>query len=276
MKINHPALWLEEFPWINSQDHKYDRGYNVVNGGELGFLGATKLAAISSLRIGAGLVTILASKQTLSIYSTILTSVMVKPSANLVSFKEIISDKRVNSVLIGPGNGVTDATKQKVLAALKLAKNCILDADALTVFKDNPEELFTNVRDNAIITPHQGEFERLFTFNKSDPVTSCLDAAKRSGAVVVLKGPETIIANKQGEVIINNDTTPFLATAGSGDVLAGIIAGLVAQKVKLFYAAAIGVWIHSQAGKKFGAGLVSEDLPNLIPLVLKDIYKEKN
>ena len=270
--INSPSLWLKDLPKFNDDDNKYDHGHAIIVGSSIsdGSTGASKLAAYAALRSGAGLVSITSDEQTAPIYAASMMSVMVKIIKNSNEFIELIKDDRIKSILIGPGNGVSLSTKTNVLQALKLKKNLVLDADALTVFQNNPNELFQLINSDVVLTPHLGEFTRLFPLSEN-MVTSALDAAKISGANILLKGHDTIIASPNGQYVINKNAPTSLATAGSGDVLAGIITGFIAQGVNGFTASCIACYIHTEAAKLFGHGLISEDLVERTPQVLKEL-----
>lgn len=270
---NSPKLWLKQFPELNAESNKYSRGHAIIVGGGIEHSGAARMAATAALRSGAGLVTIACPKAAIIVYASHLTAVMLKSLGN--DFDEFIKDERKNSFLIGPGAGITANTKRLVLKFLSLNKNLVIDADAITVFKPKPEELFSAIKKSkgqTILTPHEGEFERLFKF-KGTKLERAKKAAEISGAVILLKGSETIIASPDGRVVINNNAPPTLATAGSGDVLAGIISSLVAQQMPALEAAAAAAWIHGEAAKKFGHGLIAEDLLYLIPQALDQIHK---
>lgn len=278
MKLNSPSVWIKDFPIIKAGDNKYDRGLVYVIAGDVkedGSAGASKLAASAALRAGAGVVKIICNSSNLQVYASNALSVMVKSCDDLDSYKCLLGDERLKAMLIGPGNGVNSYTKEKVLQALSLRKKMILDADAITVFKDNPNELFSNINSEVVLTPHEGEFCRLFDLT-DNRVESVINAAKVSNAVVLLKGNDSIIANSKGEYFINKAAPKCLATAGTGDVLAGIVTGIVAQGVDAFRAALIGVYIHSKAAEKIGRGMISEDLNTKIPEVLQDIEKLAN
>jgi hydroxyethylthiazole kinase-like uncharacterized protein yjeF len=208
---------------------------------------------------------------------------MVRAVDDRAQFGEMLSDARFNACVIGPGAGVGERTRGLVLEALTGRRAVVLDADALTSFADAPEALFAVIkgaRDSQIVlTPHAGEFARLFKkLGDADPVSSKLErtraAARESGAVVLLKGPDTVVASPDGRASIAANAPPWLATAGSGDVLAGIIAGLLAQHVPAFEAASMGVWMHGKAAREFGPGLIAEDLPEMLPEVLRGLYDE--
>lgn len=267
---NAPQVWRKYLPEIKAFGNKYDYGHVIVNGGDFlnGSTGAAKLAAIAALRCGAGLVSIVCNKNNAPIYAANALSVMVKIAENLDEFERIISDKRVTSVLIGPGNGLNQLTKDKVICALNLRKKVILDADALTIFQDNPQELFDNIKSEVVLTPHQGEFCRIFEFNEENRLKSVLTAATLSRATIILKGRDSIIASPEGNYIINRNAPSNLAKAGTGDVLAGILAGFIAQGVPSFYASCMACYVHSKAAEKIGFGLIAEDLLDHIDQII--------
>jgi ADP-dependent NAD(P)H-hydrate dehydratase / NAD(P)H-hydrate epimerase len=266
---NDPEWWLGGFPWPSLESHKYSRGHAVVSGGAV-MTGAARLAARAAARLGAGLVTVAAPEAVFSIYATALTGVIVHPVKGLDDFRVLLTDPRRNAALIGPGAGVGEDTRDSVLAILEAGKRTVLDADALTSFSDNPGALFRAIRSPCVVTPHAGEFVRLF-----DAAGSKLErtrrAARQSGAVILLKGADTVIAAPDGRTAINENATPYLATAGSGDVLAGMVLGLLAQGMEPFAASAAAVWIHGAAACRFGPGLVSEDLLETVPPVLRNL-----
>jgi NAD(P)H-hydrate epimerase len=183
------------------------------------------------------------------------------------TFEDAISDSRRNAVLVGPGNGITDETRHRTITALRAKKATVIDADALTIFADDPVSLFNWIKGPTVLTPHEGEFARLFD-NRDDKLTNARNAAQQSGAVVLLKGADTVIAEPDGRVAINSNAPATLATAGSGDVLAGLITGLMAQGMPAFEAACAGAWLHGEVARLFGAGLIAEDITENIPKVL--------
>jgi NAD(P)H-hydrate epimerase len=266
---DEPLWWLDGFPRPSLESHKYTRGHALVAGGET-MTGAARLAAKSALRTGAGLVTLAAPEAPFAIYAAALTGVIVQPVAGLDDFRALLADKRRNAVLIGPGAGVGAETREKTLATLEAGKCAVLDADALTSFADDPETLFSAIRSPCVMTPHEGEFARLFNATGSKPERA-RRAARQSGAVIVLKGADTVIASPDGRVAINANAPPELATAGSGDVLAGIVLGLLTQGMEPFAAAAAAVWIHGDAARRVGPGLISEDLIEALVPVLRDL-----
>ena len=239
--------------------------------------GAARLAAQGARRIGAGLVTIAAPPDVFAIYAAGAPGTLVAQVPDAPSFTVLLSDDRKNAVLIGPGAGVSRHTKLLVEAAIKTDKAIVLDADALTVFADSPGELFalTSSSLSCVLTPHEGEFKRLFTMT-GDKLTRAREAASQCGAVVLLKGADTVIAAPDGRTAINVGAPPELATAGSGDVLAGFIVGLLAQGMNAFDAACAGAWLHGRAATLFGPGLIAEDLADNLPPILRDLLKMKS
>jgi NAD(P)H-hydrate epimerase len=268
-----PLWWIDGFPRPGLESHKYTRGHALVAGGEM-MTGAARLAAKSALRTGAGLVTLAAPETAFPVYAASLTGVIVHPVAGPDDFHVLLADKRRNAVLIGPGAGVGAETRDKTLAILEAEKRAVLDADALTSFADDPGRLFAAIRSPCVMTPHEGEFARLFDPAGSKPERA-RQAAKESGAVIVLKGADTVIASPDGRVAINANAPPELATAGTGDVLAGIALGLLAQGMEPFAAAAAAVWVHGDAARRLGPGLVSEDLVEALPPVLRDLARRR-
>jgi len=269
---NSPDLWLSTLPALKANSSKYDRGHCVVLGGPVVSTGAARLAARAALRIGAGLVSVACDPSSLIVYATALEAVMTKPVKDVEAFAAWLEDKRITSLVLGPAAGVNERTKAFVLAALNAEKACVLDADALTVFKDDPAKLFSAIRSPVLLTPHEGEFARLFD-KVSDREADAMKAAKASGAVVVLKGSDTVIAAPDGRMVINRAAPPTLATAGSGDVLAGFAGGLMAQGMEVFDAACAAAWIHAEAARSFGPGLISEDLSETVPQVLRHLER---
>ncbi len=273
LHVNAPALWLKAFPWPHAQTHKHTRGrLSVVSGGPWN-TGAARLAARGGLRIGAGLVTVLSPPDALTSNAAHLEAVMLKPfdgDADLVRLADA-SD----AVVIGPAVGVGSVTVAEVQAIARTGAALVVDADALTSFQDDPAKLFSLLDRDDVMTPHPGEFERIFPgllTGAPERITAARQAAARAGCVVLLKGPDTVIAAPDGRAAVNVEAAPWLATAGSGDVLAGFIGGLVAQGMDSFEAACAGAWIHAEAGAGFGPGLIAEDLPDLAPPVLKRLY----
>ena len=275
---NSPELWGRAFPVPRIEGHKYSRGHAVVVSGGVAFTGAARLAARAALRAGAGLVTLASPREALAVNAAASLAVMVRPVDGAAELGDLLADRRLNAVVIGPGGGVGDGMRAQVAAALDGTRAVVLDADALTSFADDPLALFSAIAARAerpaVLTPHQGEFSRLFKSamqlpeNKSK-VDIARAAARTSGAVVLLKGPDTVIAAPDGRAAINENAPPYLATAGAGDVLAGLIAGLLAQGMAAFEAACAGAWLHGEAGNEVGPGLIAEDLTEALPKVYR-------
>src|SRR5262249_24200364 len=290
---NRPALWLAQLPRPTIDAHKYLRGHAVVVSGPAESTGAARLAARGALRCGAGLVTLVGSPAATAVNATHTTAVMVKALGDDAALAEFLGDKRRTATLIGPGAGVAAATAASVLTALRAAPAAVLDADALPGFAGpsetgvratglgfvvrGPEEaaarerLFAAIKARAggvVLTPHEGEFVRLFGALPGSKLARARAAASVSGAVVVLKGADTVIAAPDGRAAINDNAPPWLATAGAGDVLAGFVAGLLAQHMAPFAAACAAAWLHGQCADLIGPGLIAEDLPEVLPRVL--------
>jgi hydroxyethylthiazole kinase-like uncharacterized protein yjeF len=273
---NGPELWLERFPWPSATSHKHERGRLIVVSGDAWSTGAARLAARAGLRIGAGLVTVLSPAEALVSNAAHLEAVMLRPFETDVELEQAAAD--VDAAVVGPAAGVDEGTLLNVLALARTGAALVLDADAITVFRDDPEELFSMLDRDDVLTPHPGEFERLFPgllSSSPERITAAREAARRAGAVVLLKGADTVVAAPDGRAAVNVNGSPWLATAGSGDVLAGFIGGLVAQGMESFEAACAGAWIHAEAAELFGPGLISEDLPGLAPTVLRRLYEER-
>jgi ADP-dependent NAD(P)H-hydrate dehydratase / NAD(P)H-hydrate epimerase len=269
---NNPEKWLSLLPTIDQSSNKYTRGHTLVVGGQ-SLTGASRLSACAAARIGSGVTTLLVPKIAFTVYASALTSIMVKSFDDIETFNQSIINTRITSFLIGPGAGVSDDTRIQALKLLATSLPVVLDADAITAFQNDVRVLTNYLHANCVLTPHEGEFKRLFNLTE-DRLLNAQQAAKSCGAVIVLKGNETIIAAPDGQSIINDNAPPTLATGGSGDVLAGMIAGLIAQGMPAFEASAAAVWMHGEAAKLFGLGLIAEDLPGLLPKVLQKLHNE--
>lgn len=282
ISLNAPQAWIGSYPWPRIDGHKYKRGHAVVVSGPAHATGAARLAANAALRAGAGLVTVAAPKAAVPVLSASLEAVMVRQAQGAAGLKKLLSDKRLNAVLLGPGNGTGKATKIAVEAAAKAKRALVLDADAISSFTGESGNLAKLLKLNpiqALLTPHDGEFARLFM---SDPaqivrieskIEKVRSAAKRLGAVVLLKGPDTVVAAPDGRVTVANNAPPWLATAGAGDVLAGISLGLIAQGMPVFEAASAAVWLHGEAATEAGFGMTAEDLSPALKKVLERLYR---
>ncbi|HEY1710606.1 MAG TPA: NAD(P)H-hydrate dehydratase [Rhizomicrobium sp.] len=271
---NGPQLWLADFPWPKVEGHKYARGHCVVVSGPAHSTGAARLAARAALRVGAGLVSVASPPDSVAVNAASLTAVMVKPFVGASGLSDLLKDERLNAVVIGPGCGTGRATQEMVAAVLASKAAAVLDADALTSFKDDPQSMLTPLREPAVLTPHEGEFDRVFPGllkSSKNKIEAAKAAAAGAKCTVLLKGADTVIANPNGRVIVSGHAPPTLATAGSGDVLAGLIGGLLAQRVDSYKAAAMAAWLHGEAAFRFGPGLIAEDLPELLPAVLAEL-----
>ena len=277
---NVPALWGNHFPTLRADGHKYSRGAALVLSGNAHSTGAARLAARAALRAGAGLSTLASPPDSVAVNAAHVTAVMVAPFDGVAGFEKLLADARRNAIVLGPGAGIGPATKELVAAALAhgdAERTVVLDADALTSFALEAENLARLIKHGGrkvIITPHEGEFARLFSgvaavAAASDKLGRARAAAAFLGAVVLLKGPDTVVAEPGGRASIGCDAPPTLATAGSGDVLAGFIAGLAAQGMPAFEAASCAVWLHGAAARALGRGLIAEDLPEALPGVLR-------
>lgn len=269
---NDPDLWAARLPRRQPESHKYDFGHAVIVGGEV-MTGAARLAARAALRVGAGLVSLACPPAVLAVYAQASPSIITLPLATLTEFRELLGDPRKNAVLVGPGGGVGGATCEHVTAALGAGKAVVIDADALTSFADRPDELFQAATERCVLTPHEGEFARLFPDLTGNKLARARAAAKLSGAVILLKGGDTVIAAPDGRAVINGNAPPDLATAGTGDVLAGLIVGLLAQGLNSFQGAAAAAWLHGAAGEAVGRGLIAEDLPEALPMVFRKLSR---
>jgi ADP-dependent NAD(P)H-hydrate dehydratase / NAD(P)H-hydrate epimerase len=273
---NAPDLWRAHFPWPKLDGHKYGRGHAVAVSGPAAHTGAARMGARGALRIGAGLVTVASPPDALEVNAAHLTAIMLLAFDGPDGLARILADRRKNAILLGPALGVGDPTRRLVYTALASGAATVLDADALTSFADDAPSLFEAIKSNAargvVLTPHEGEFQRLFPdLGEASKLERARVAAQRSGAIMVLKGPDTVIAAPDARAAINDNAPPWLATAGAGDVLGGFIAGLLAQGMPAFEAACAGVWLHGAAAAAFGPGLIAEDLPEQLPAVLRGL-----
>jgi NAD(P)H-hydrate epimerase len=266
---NGPEAWLRQLPRPTSASNKYTRGHAIVcGGGEM--TGAARLAARGARRIGTGLVTIAAPPGVFAVYASDMPGTLIKSIPDGDAFRAFLKERRWNAVLVGPGAGVSEDTRDQVLAALAAGKFTVLDADSLSVFADDPDALFSAISSPCVLTPHEGEFSRIFAVD-GDKLSRTRAAAERSGAVVILKGSDTVIASPDGHAVIDSTAPPELSTGGTGDVLAGFVLGFMAQGMTAFDAACAAVWFHGAAAAAFGPGLIAEDLPEQIPLLLREL-----
>ncbi len=267
---NGEALW--SLPWPDAQAHKHARGHAMVVSGGAGRTGAARLAARAALRVGAGLVTVLSPPPAMRENAAQLTAIMLAEVKDVAAICAAAAN--AGAIVVGPAAGVTPRTRETLTALAELGVALVLDADALTVAAADPQVFLATLRPDAVLTPHVGEFRRLFpdlaegSLSRIERVRA---AARRAGCTVLLKGPDTVIAAPDGAAVVNTTGAPFLATAGSGDVLAGIIAGLIAQGMPSFDAACAGVWLHGRLGEHLGAGLIADDLPDALPDLLNTL-----
>jgi ADP-dependent NAD(P)H-hydrate dehydratase / NAD(P)H-hydrate epimerase len=266
---NEPALWRTELPQLQRTANKYSRGHVLISGG-YPITGAARMAARAAARIGAGLTSIAVPEAALPIYAAALQSIMVQPLSSPQEFERLLQDPRYSGFLIGPGAGVNEATRERALRMLATGRPVLLDADAISVFAADPSQLFNAIRGPCVLTPHEGEYQRLFS-DTDDKLSRARQAAVRSQCIIVLKGADTVIASPDGRAVINSNAPATLATGGSGDVLGGLILGLLGQGMDAFMAACAAVWLHGAAATTFGPGLLAEDLPDLIPGVLRSL-----
>jgi hydroxyethylthiazole kinase-like uncharacterized protein yjeF len=245
-----------------------------VVSGEQTSTGAARLAARGGLRIGAGVVTVLSPPSAVAANAAHLEAIMLRAFETDAELIEAADS--AEAVVIGPAAGVTPLTRARVSALARTGAALVLDADALTVFRDKPADLFKALDRDDVLTPHPGEFERVFPgLLKAGPhrIEAARQAAAKAGAIVLLKGADTVIAAPDGRAAVNVEPASWLATAGSGDVLAGFIAGLIAQGMESFEAACAGSWIHAECARRHGPGLIAEDLPGLAVGVLGELYR---
>ena len=278
LKINSIKLWLKKFPWKKKNDHKYSRGRLIIIGSQPNMIGSTILSSEAALRVGTGSVKIICSNKTLSTYSLKFPSILKEEINNLNLFKNLIIKEKNSIFLIGPGAGSNSLTKKRTKLILKYSKYAIIDADALTCFKKNPEGLYSLLDKNKIITPHIKEFHSIFPkiSKKINNYEKIVKASKVCKCNIVLKGTNTLINSSNGNIVLNKHTSSELAVIGSGDVLSGIIASLVGNnKLNPFLACCAAVWIHGDIAKKFGPGLIAEDIVRNIPKSLKKLKKRR-
>jgi ADP-dependent NAD(P)H-hydrate dehydratase / NAD(P)H-hydrate epimerase len=275
--VNDPQLWAKSFPIPRVDAHKYARGHAVVVSGGVSSTGAARLAARGALRAGAGLVTIASPREALAVNASASLAIMVRPVDGSRELADFLGDRRRNAVVLGPGVGVGPETRELVLTALNGERAVVLDADALTSFAEQPQSLFSAIRNRSaatVLTPHRGEFDRLFHI--VDKPTSKLElarqAADNSGAIILLKGADTVIAAPDRRAAVTANAPSWLASAGTGDVLAGFAAGCLAQGMPAFEAAAAAAWLHGEAGNEAGPGLIAEDLPEVLPKVYRRLF----
>ncbi|MBY0531233.1 MAG: NAD(P)H-hydrate dehydratase [Xanthobacteraceae bacterium] len=282
ISLNTPEIWIGTYPWPRIDGHKYKRGHAVVVSGPAHATGAARLAAKAALRTGAGLVTVAAPKAALPVLSASLEAVMVREAQGAAGLRKLLSDERLNAVLLGPGSGVGKATKAAVEVVVKAKRALVLDADAISSFTRESEKLSKLLKINqiqALLTPHDGEFARLFASDSAQvlalesKIEKVKAAARLLGAAVLLKGPDTVVVSPDGRAVISQNAPPWLATAGAGDVLGGIALGLIAQGMPVFEAGNAAAWLHGEAALEAGFGMTAEDLTPALKKVLERLYE---
>jgi len=269
---NSPNLWLKNFPWKKPLGHKYSRGKVVVYGGKKELIGATILSSLAALRTGTGSVKIICSKNTLDAYSLKFPSALKTEINNISQLKKFLKKEKITSMLIGPGAGSNKKIKEITKLILKKVKYVVLDADALTCFKNDLKSLYLLLDKNKIITPHMAEFHKIFPkVNKSNSdIEKIKEASKLVKSNIILKGPNTIILSYDKKIVINYHSSPELAVIGSGDVLSGLIVSVIGkEKMSPFLAGCAATWLHGDIAKKYGKGLISEDIIKGIPRALQ-------
>ncbi|MDF2619520.1 MAG: carbohydrate kinase, YjeF related protein [Xanthobacteraceae bacterium] len=274
---NVPAVWEGCFPVPRIDGHKYTRGHLVAVSGPAQATGATRLAARAALRAGAGLVTVACPAAALPIHAANLSAIMVRPADDAADLARLLADQRLTTVVIGPGVGVGQGARDRLAACAD--RRLVLDADLITSFKGDVDTLAALIKNSpaAIATPHDGEFARLFDrcpdiLGAPSKLERARAGAARLGAVIVLKGPDTVVASPDGRAAVAANAPPWLATAGAGDVLAGIAGGLLAQGMPAFEAAAAAVWLHGEAAREAGPGLVADDLIDALRPVYRRLF----
>lgn len=273
---NTPDLWGARFPWSPLDAHKHRRGRLKVVSGDAWNTGAARLAARGGLRIGAGVVSVLSPPGALAVNAAHLEAVMLSAFEGEADLQT--AGEAADAVVIGPAAGVGETTMRNLFALARTGAALVVDADALTSFRHDPEALFSALDRDDVLTPHPGEFDRIFPGllgRAPERISATREAARKAGAVVLLKGPDTVVAAPDGRAAVSINGSPWLATAGSGDVLAGFIGGLIAQGMESFEAACAGAWIHAECGAAHGPGLISEDLPDLAPEVLSRLFARR-
>ena len=275
---NNPNLWINSFPWKKHSDHKYSRGKVIVYGGKKEFIGATILSSLAALKTGTGSVKIICSRNTIHTYSVKFPSVLKAEINNIGELKKFLNKEKITSMLIGPGAGSNKKIRKIVKLILRKVKYVVLDADALTCFKNDLKSLYLLLDKNKIITPHIAEFHKIFPKIKKNitNLEKIKVAQKLVKSNIVLKGPNTIILSYDKKVAINYHSSPELAVIGSGDVLSGLIVSLIGEKkMNPFLAGCAATWLHGDIAKKYGKGLISEDIIKGIPNSLKRLKDGK-
>jgi NAD(P)H-hydrate epimerase len=273
-RLNAPALWSSSYPLPKPTDHKYQRGHAIIAGGGV-MTGAARLAARAARRVGVGLLTLAVPPEAWPIYAADQPGAIVRPVGDLAAFAAIAGDERISALLVGSGLEPGDDTAELVRTCIALGRPTVIDGGGLTIMAGT--DILSAGHADLVLTPHEGEFGRLYPdlVARASKVDRALEAARRSGCIVVLKGADTVIAAPDGASIVSDGAPPTLATAGSGDVLAGIITGLLGLGLRPFQAAAMGVWLHARAAEGCDLGLIAEDLPDRLPAALAKALAQK-
>lgn len=269
---NTPEIWRDDFPRADQFNHKYDRGHGVFFGGP-DMTGAICMSSYAATRIGLGLATIISPESAAQTYRSFKPHIIVRTADSLKDQMDLIEKIKPDVVVMGPGYGQRGCLKSLVLNSLQSDDlKIVLDADALMAFEDSPDELFPHLNENHIMTPHEGEFKRLFKIKGENKLDVSQKAVELAGCVIVHKGQETVITAPDRKGIRYQANCPYLATAGTGDVLTGFIAGLLGLGMPPFKAAAAGVYLHGETGRKLGAGMVASDMPDALVPILKEYF----
>ncbi|HWD11909.1 NAD(P)H-hydrate dehydratase [Pseudochrobactrum sp. sp1633] len=288
---NRPELWRDVLPVTQTNAHKFTRGHVAVFSGGMLSTGAARLSAAAAARSGAGLVTMIAPHDALSVHAAHLTGTMLHALGETADILRFIRVRKVKAAVLGPAFGDLPRARELICALLADAndeaalKYLVIDADGITAFKDQSQMLFSAAEQSdcaVVLTPHEGEFQRLFgeqVDGAAGKVEKARQAAKLSHCIVINKGPDTVIAAPDGRAAINSNGTALLATAGSGDVLTGIIAGLCAQGMPAFEASCAAAWIHAETANCFAetapVGMIAEDMPELILKVWAKLEQDR-
>tara|TARA_Y100000590_G_scaffold273480_1_gene307073 strand:+ start:730 stop:1608 length:879 start_codon:yes stop_codon:yes gene_type:complete len=277
-KKNSPNLWIKDFPWKKFSGHKYSRGRVVVYGGKKEQVGATILSSLAALRLGTGSIKIICSEHTLHTYSVKFPSALKIKINSIKELKKFLKNEKITAILIGPGSGSNSKIKKITKLILKKVKYVVLDADALTCFKNDLQKLYSLLDKNKIITPHTSEFHKIFPKIKKgiNNIEKVKRARKLVKSNILLKGPNTVILSYDKKIVVNYHSSPELAVIGSGDVLSGLIVSLMGKKkMNPFMAACAAAWLHGDIAKKHGKGLIAEDIVKGIPQALKRLKNGK-
>tara|TARA_Y100000590_G_scaffold382179_1_gene451936 strand:+ start:277 stop:1155 length:879 start_codon:yes stop_codon:yes gene_type:complete len=277
-KKNSPNLWIKSFPWKLPLGHKYSRGRVLIYGGKKEFVGATILSSLAALKTGTGSVKIVCSKSTLHTYLVKFPSVLKIQINNIHELKNLLEKEKITSFLIGPGAGSNKEIKKITKLILQKVKYVVLDADALTCFKNDLKSFYSLLDKNKIITPHIAEFHKIFPkINKGiSNIEKIKEARKLIKSNIILKGPKSIISSYDKKIVINEHSSPELAVIGSGDVLSGLVVSLVGKKkMSPFKACCAATWLHGDIAKRYGKGLIAEDIIKGIPLALAKLHDGK-